>query len=180
MTRLEKICNLEFAEKFLMENIDVDELLEKLVLKANKEAPKIKSLEQLEGRAIEKDNIALLKQCPMVPIINAIKERNFQKTGKREFPKFYNKLVKRYIEKYPDEAAILHPFCIVHQAMREIIGASKDILVRQIACKSVDGKIAISKRGKKLANLTDNEIKTMLKDNACIYLNKHFIHSDNK
>lgn len=72
----------------------------------------------------------------MSKLINTIKEKRFQETGKKDFPDFYKKIIQRYIEKYPSEAAVLHPFCIVHQAMREIIGASSnDVLIRQIAYK---------------------------------------------
>ena len=174
MIKLQEICNLEFAEKVLQENINVDDLIETLVLRAHKEAPNIKSQEELEGKSIQKGDAVLLKQCPMVKVINEIKEKNFQKTGKREFPDFYKKIIQRYIEKYPDEAAVLHPFCIVHQAMREIIGASKDFLIRQIACRSADGKIVMSKNGLKAANLTADEVKAMIEKHACLYLKKHF------
>lgn len=179
MTELDKICNLEFIEKVLQENIDVDKLIEQLVLKAHEAAPTVESLEKLEGKSIKKGNIVLLKHCPMIKIIQTIKEKNFKKTGKKDFPAFYKKIIQKYTEKYPDDAAILHPFCIVHQAIREIICASKNILARQIACRDSSGKVATSKKGLKLASLTEDEVKDMIKEYACAYFTKRFSGKDN-
>jgi len=174
MADLDKIFNLEFIDEVMQENSDLDEVIEKLVMKAHDQAAKIKTLEQLEGKSIEKGGIVLLKHCPMSGIIKIIKEKNFQKTGKKDFPDFYKKLIQKYIEKYPDEAGALHPFCIVHQAMREIFGANNDMLIRQIACQSSEKKVAISKKGMELANLTEEKVKDMIRDYACAYIKKDY------
>lgn len=178
-TAIEKICTVEYIEELLNKYIDVDELIEKLVLKAQEESTRINTLVELEGKADSIEDLIILKKCPMANIIKKIKEKNYQKTGKKEFPSFYNKIIDRYKEKYPEHAGILHPFCIIHQAMREIIGANSNLLIKHIACQSPDtGEIAISKNGLKEAKISVEKIKKLLDGHACAYLKHNFTYND--
>ena len=178
-TELEKICTVEYIESLLNKYVDVDELIEKLVLKAHDEAPNIESLKKLEGESITTNDLVLLKKCPMANIIKQIKEKNLQETGKREFPPFYKKIIMKYKEKYPDEAGILHPFCIIHQSMREIIADNKHEFIRHIACKSSDtGELAVSKNGLKQANISLEKLEKLIEEHACAYLKRNFASNE--
>jgi len=180
MSDLNKIFTAEFIDQVINDSGDVDEIIEILVTRAHEKAKKVETLEKLEGKSVEKGKITLLKRCPMIEAIKTIKEKNFQKTGKKDFPDSYKKITVKYIEKYPNEAGVLHPFCIVHQVMREIFAASKNMLIRHIACQTPDGKIAISNTGKELAGLSEKEVRDMIKGYTCSYLKKSLSNKDSK
>ncbi|MFQ6056108.1 MAG: hypothetical protein ACE5J3_09025 [Methanosarcinales archaeon] len=173
MLGLQKICNLDFISSVLQEGEDIDNIIETLVLKADEEAENVKELEELEGKSIKDGNLRILKECPMMPVLAIIKKENLAETGKEELPVFYGEIVKKYIEHHPDEAAVLHPLCIVHQAMRDIIGSQKGHLTRQVACRSCDtGKVVFAKNGLSLANLTEEQAKDKIEGYACMYIQK--------
>ena len=173
MLELQKICNIDFIHSVIKEGEDIDKIVEALVLKADEEAQNVGSLEDLEGECIQDGNLRILKQCPMIPILNEIKKENLAETGKEELPTFFQEIVDRFIEQQPNEGSILHPLCIIHQAMRDIIGSQKGYLNRQVACRSADtGKVVFGNNGLSLANLDENQTRDKIDGKACIYLQK--------
>ncbi|MBI2848705.1 MAG: hypothetical protein HYX88_01040 [Chloroflexi bacterium] len=171
MLSLQRICSLDFINTVLREGADVDEVVETLVLKAEEEAKNVDSLQELEGEAIEDGEIRILKECPMVPILDMVRKENLVRTGREELPMFYQDIVERFIEQNPGEGAILHPICIVHQAMRDIIGSEKGALTRQIACRSTSsGKVVVSRNGLSIANLTEHQARDAIDGYACMYI----------
>lgn len=173
MLGIERICNVEFIHSVLTDGADVDRVIETLVLKADAEADSVGSLEELEGSSVQDGDVRVLEKCPMVPTLNTIKKDNLAETGKEELPGFYGEIVQRYAQQHPDEAAVLHPLCIVHQAMRDIIGSRKGHLTRQIACRSgATGKVVFANNGLSLANLTEDQAKEKIDGYACMYITK--------
>lgn len=181
-TYLEKICNLDFVHQLLEDNKNngIDHLIELLVLKALEEAKNVSSLKSLEGESSAKGNLRILKTCPMASTLNAIKKENLAKTGKKKFPKIFQDIVQKYLEKYPNEGAILHPLCIVHQAIRDIIASKKNFISRGIACRGAachspkKENIAYSKEGIHLSGKTKKQVTTLIKGHSCVYLLKKF------
>ena len=173
MLGIERICSLAFIHSILWEGVDADEVIEALVLKAVEEAKNVKSMEEFEGESIHDGDLRILKKCPMVPTLNIIMKENLAQTGKEELPVFYREIVEKFIGQHPDEAAVLHPLCIVHQSMRDIISSEKRCLARQIACRSeATGKVVFAKNGLSLANLTENQARDKIDVYACMYITK--------
>ncbi|NOY75447.1 MAG: hypothetical protein GXP32_06610 [Kiritimatiellaeota bacterium] len=173
MPQLEKICNLAFIRSILQEGVDIDELIEDLIQKAYDAAKKVNSMEELEGESVQDGDLRILKECPMASLINLIKKESLVQTGKEELPGFYHEIVQRYFEQHPGETALLHPLCIIHQAMRDIIGCEKGCLTRQVACRSTSsGKVVIAQNGISSANLTEDQAREKIEGRACIYTKK--------
>lgn len=173
MLDIQRICTLDFVHSVIRKGEDVDTIVEALVLKADEEAKNVNSLEELEGEAIEEGAIRILKKCPMVPVLEIIRKENLARTGREELPAFYQDIVDRFIEQHPGEGAQLHPLCIVHQAMRDIIGSHKGRLTRQIACRSpFTGKVVFSQNGLNLANLTVDRVRDKIEGHACMYMTR--------
>lgn len=173
MTAIERICNLEYVCSVLQEEKNVDEIVETLVLKAVAEAPSVESLDKLEGPYIVDGSLRILKQCPMMQVLKAIAKENLARTGKESLPNFYKNIVSRYIEENPGEGAVLHPLCIVHQAMRDIISSEKGTVTRQIACRSaMTGEVVFAKNGMALAGMTVEQAESKLGNYACLYATK--------
>lgn len=173
MLAIQRICSLEFIHSVLSEGADIDQVIEALVLKADAEAKNVGSLEELEGEATEEGAIRILKKCPMEILLDAIRKENQATTGRKELPAFYQSIVDRFIEQNPGEGGQLHPLCIVHQAMRDVIGSYHGRLTRQIACRSASTrKVVFSKNGLGLAGLTESEARDRLKSYACMYMTR--------
>lgn len=174
MPEIQRICNIEFIRATLREGTEVDELIEALVRKAQEEAENVETLEALEGEVIQDDDeLRILKECPMVSLLGLVKKETLARTGKDELPGFYKEIVQRYSERNPDDAAILHPLCIFHQVMRDVIGARNGKLTRQVACRSGEsGKVVISENGRLLANLTEDRIREKIDGYACLYMQR--------
>ncbi len=176
MLAIQKICDLEFIHTTLQKEKDIDKIIEELVLKANEEAKNVVSLKELEGDCIQEDNsdLRILKKCPMNHVFNIIKKENYTQTGKDELPEFYKGIVAKFVEQHPGEAAVLHPLCIAHQAMRDIIASKKGTFTRQIACRSTTtGKIVVAKNGLSTAKLTEDQARSKLEGYACLYIQKN-------
>lgn len=173
MLTIQKICSVEFVHSVLREGADIDQIIEALVLKAEEEAGKVESLEELEGESIYDGDLRMLQKCPMVPLLNSIKKEELARTGKEALPGFYRDIVERAIEQNPGEGSLLHPLCIVHQAMRDIISSQKGSITRQIACRSADtGKVVFARNGLLLAGLTEDQARDQLDGLACLYITK--------
>ena len=173
MSRIEDICSLEFVQSVLHDGVPIDGMIETLVLKADEEARNVGSLEELEGESIPDGDLRILKTCPMVPVINAVKKHNLAETGEDALPAYYREIVERCIEQYPGEAAILHPLCIVHQAMRDVISSGKGTLTRQIACRSgATGEVVFANKGLSAANLTEEQARGKIDGYACMYMTR--------
>ena len=173
MLAIQRICSLDFIHSVLSEGADIDRMIEALVLKADAEADNIGSLEELEGEAAEEGAIRILKKCPMEPLLDILRKENQAATGRKELPAFYQSIVERFIEQNPGEGAQLHPLCIVHQAMRDVIGSHHGRLTRQIACRSSSTrKVVFSKNGLSLAGLTEGQAREKVNHYACMYMTR--------
>lgn len=173
MSKIHELCNLDYIHSVIREGEDIDTIVESLVLKADEEAPNVESLEELEGEAVHDGDLRILEKCPMKPVLDDIKKENLAKTGKEELPAFFQEIVDRFIKQHPNEGSLLHPLCIVHQAMRDIIGSKEGYINRQVTCRSSDtGKVVFAKNGLSLANLTEDEARAKIEGKACIYLQK--------
>ena len=128
-------------------------------------------LEALEGSSARDGNIFILKKCPMSRLVESLKE-----DGK--LPKYYLEVVKKYVELYKTKGAIIHPFCIVHQVLREQVGENIRVnggrmLVYQVACRSLaSGKVVYATEGTSRVNISQEEIDKKIDGNACMYLVK--------
>jgi len=128
-------------------------------------------LEALEGSSTRDDRVFILKKCPMGKLVESLKE-----DGK--LPKYYLEVVQKYIALYKSKGAIIHPFCIVHQVIREQVGESIKVnggrmLVYQVACRSLaSGKVVYATEGTSRVDMTLEEIGKKIDGNACMYLVK--------
>jgi hypothetical protein len=116
-------------------------------------------------------NVFILKKCPMGKLVESLKE-----DGK--LPKYYLEVVKKYVELYKSKGAIIHPFCIVHQVIREQVGESIRVnggrmLVYQVACRSLaSGKVVYATEGTSRVDMTQEDIDKKIDGNACMYFVK--------
>jgi GTPase Era involved in 16S rRNA processing len=173
MAELQRICNADFIRSTLRKDDEIGQIVEALVLKAAEEAERVGSLEELEGESFPDANVTILKKCPMEPVLAVIKKEQLAQTGREELPGFYQVIVNKFIEEQPDDAAVLHPLCIVHQAMRDIVGSQKGSLTRQVACRSAaSGAVVFSKNGLASANLTAARAREKINGYACMYIQK--------
>lgn len=128
-------------------------------------------LEALEGSSARDGHVFVLKKCPMGKLVESLKE-----DGK--LPKYYLEVVKKYVELYKSKGAIIHPFCIVHQVIREQVGESIKVnggrmLVYQVACRSLaSGKVVYATEGTSRVDMTQEAIDKKIDGNACMYLVK--------
>jgi ASC-1-like (ASCH) protein len=126
----------------------------------------------LEGKADRKSNVYVLPGCPMVKLVESLKDE------KGKLPKFYLKIGDRYKEMYKTKGAILHPFCIVHQVIRALIGEKtkvrgQQLKVYQVACRALkSGKTAYATEGMDRIGLDKEDVDRMIDGNACMYLVK--------
>jgi len=127
--------------------------------------------DKLEGQADREENVLILKNCPMTKLLGEVAV-----DGK--LPDFYQRIVDKYKEIYKTKGAILHPFCIVHQVIRSIVGdhikvGGKNLKVYQIACRSMaSGKIVYATEGMNRVDMTQDEIDKKIAGKACMYLIK--------
>ncbi len=125
-------------------------------------------LEALEGSSLRDGNVFVLKKCPMGKLVESLKE-----DGK--LPKYYLEVVQKYVALYKSKGAIIHPFCIVHQVIREQVGESIKVnggrmLVYQVACRSLaSGKVVYATEGTSRVSMTQEEIDKKIDGNACMY-----------
>jgi len=128
-------------------------------------------LDTLEGQADRDGNILILKNCPMTKLLSDV-----MKDGR--LPDFYQQIVDKYLDIYKTKGAILHPFCIVHQVIRSIVGehikvGGKPIKVYQIACRSMSsGKVVFATEGTSRVELDKDQIVKKIEGKACMYIIK--------
>ncbi|MGA2192225.1 MAG: hypothetical protein ABSG42_02470 [Nitrospirota bacterium] len=128
-------------------------------------------LDILEGKADRKSNVYVLKGCPMTKLVSSLKS-----DGK--LPEFYEKIADKYKEIHKTKGAILHPFCIVHQVIRALIGEkikvrNHSVKIFQVACRSLDsGKIVYASEGMERIGLDKEDVDGMIDGNACMYIVK--------
>ena len=126
----------------------------------------------LEGNSDRKDCVHVLRGCPMAKLVESLKGED----GK--LPKFYLKIGDKYKEMHKTKGAILHPFCIVHQVIRALIGektkiAGKPAKVYQVACRALKtGKIVYATEGTTRIGVDKEEVDGMIDGHACMYLVK--------
>ncbi|HLB25253.1 MAG TPA: hypothetical protein VJM83_02870 [Nitrospirota bacterium] len=128
-------------------------------------------LDRLEGKADREDNVFILKKCPLVKLVESLKGPD----GK--LPKYYLRVGEKYMEIYKTKTAILHPFCIVHQVIRSIVGEhikikDKPMHVYQIACRSIKGKVVCASEGMTRIKMKQEEVEAKIDGMACMYMLK--------
>jgi hypothetical protein len=127
--------------------------------------------DKLEGKAERDGNVMVLKSCPMSKLLGEV-----MVDGK--LPEFYQRIVDKYKEIYKTKGAILHPFCIVHQVIRAMVGehikiGGKKLKVYQIACRSMtSGKIVYASEGMNRVSMSKVDIDKKIEGKACMYLIK--------
>jgi len=125
------------------------------------------ALIDLEGESTLDGNMIYLKRCPMSGLL--------AETTKGGKPEHFDKIVDKWKQLYKNKGAILHPYCIVHQVIRQEIAEKtsvngKKLRVYQVACSSADGtKMAFADEGLKKYNLTPEAAKKMIRGSACMY-----------
>lgn len=101
----------------------------------------------------------------MSSVMGEIKKRNGGK-----IPDYFTKIVDSYLSRSQRRRAILHPLCIVHQIIRKTFGQEKGMYFQQIACRSTTtGEIVFDDDGIVMSGLSEEKIKEMIKDSACMY-----------
>jgi len=127
--------------------------------------------DKLEGKAERDGNVMVLKNCPMAKLLSEV-----MVDGK--LPEFYQMIVDKYKKVYKTKGAILHPFCIVHQVIRSVVGehikvGGNKLKVYQIACRSMtSGKIVYATEGMSRVSMSEEEIDKKIEGKACMYLVK--------
>ena len=173
MSKLSEVLTREYVNSILQYGVTIGEMIEKLEQKGEELTKSIKSLEDLEGKSESKGDKNFLIACPMTKVLGEIKKANAELTGVEELPDFYPEIVKEYIKEHPDDAAILHPLCIVHQHIRNSFGKKQGLVLQQIACRSLaTGKVVYSKKGIKEAATDEKQVDSEIANFACLYLCK--------
>ncbi len=129
------------------------------------------SLVTLEGRSTIEGEIVVLHACPLLKLLGSLKGPD----GK--LPEYFRNVEEKYKEIYKNKGAILHPFCIVHQVIRSIIGEHTRVngntaAIYQIACRSVSGKVVYANEGMSRINLSKEDVDQRIDGQACMYLLK--------
>ena len=125
----------------------------------------------LEGESHLDGNLAQLKKCPMLSLLNS-----FRAEGK--LPEHFDEVTEKYKYYYKKKEGVLHPFCIVHQTIRAQIGDhfridGKKVQIYQIACiNSAGDRIVYSTEGVSRSRMSREEIDKKVSGNACLYMIK--------
>lgn len=154
----------EFIRKFiqdLVSTIDIDELnniTESEDLKDNL------FLKRLDGTLLRYESprggLLISPVCPFVNFFNTIAEESF---------------IKEYIKVFKNEG-VIHPFCIVHQIIREELLAriSKGPLFTHpvlIGTRNLlTGSLAVSKNNLSFINIPEEDFKKILNGYACAFI----------
>jgi len=173
MSKLVDELNPQYVNSVLQYGAKVEEMILKLEKKGEDLAKTLKDLEELEGASEIKGELHILLKCPMVPVLSSIKKANAEFTGEEALPDFYPQLLKEYIEKHPDDSAILHPLCIAHQHIRKSFGDKQGLNIQQVACRSGStGKVVYSKKGLTAAGMSEEQAYKEIGENACLFICK--------
>ncbi len=165
MPYLSDKLSADFVMEILKEGLDVNNLINVLENTGFELAGEVKSLEELEGESVKDGDVYILKSCPMSNVIEEIKRRN-----NGSFPEYFRNIVDVYLKRSQRRRAILHPLCIVHQIIRKTFGQEKGMYFQQVACRSIKtGEVVFDDDGIVMSGLSEEEIKEMIKDSACIY-----------
>ncbi len=123
-------------------------------------------ISKLESRPIPRaEDIYATEQCPFRATVSELYDRN---------PASFTALTNTYKKKYPGRA-IVHPFCVCHQGVREsILGKTyingKPIHTETLVCKSqILGNISYGTKALKSNGVTKKEAEDLLGMNACLY-----------
>jgi hypothetical protein len=171
MGKITEVLSLDYVNSVLQYGVGIDKMITKLEEKGHQLAQTLKSLEELEGEAEVKDKLRILKKCPMVAVLDAVKKINATLIGEENLPDFYPLIVEQYSKKHSDDCAILHPLCIAHQHIRRAFGEKHQLKIQQIACRSDStGRVVFSKKGLGEAGLTQGEANQIISQNACLYI----------
>ncbi len=129
------------------------------------------SFVRLEGKSTIEGEIVVLHDCPLLKLLSSLQGPD----GK--LPAHFRKVEEKYKDIYKNKGAILHPFCIVHQVIRSVIGehtrvGGKAVAVYQIACRSVSGRVVYANEGMSRINFSKEEVDEKIDGQACMYLLK--------
>ncbi|MHB8173428.1 MAG: hypothetical protein ACYDFU_03055 [Nitrospirota bacterium] len=129
------------------------------------------SFVRLEGRSTIEGEIVVLHACPLLKLLESLKGPD----GK--LPEYFRNVEEKYKDIYKNKGAILHPFCIVHQVIRSVIGEhtkvnGKAVAIYQIACRSVSGKVVYANEGMSKIKLSKEDVDERIDGQACMYLLK--------
>ena len=123
-------------------------------------------ISKLESRPIPRaEDTYATEQCPFRATVSELNERN---------PEAFIALTGRYKKKYPGRA-IVHPFCVSHQSVRELILGKtyingKPIHTETLVCRSeVLGSISYGIKALKSNGMAKREAESLLDMNACLY-----------
>ena len=170
MSKLVDEITVDYLKEFLQYGEKADKMEKTLETKGKALATEIEFLEELEGEATDAENLKALLDCPMTNVLKEIKKVNEELTGENAFPDFYKDIVDEYKKKYPDDAAILHPLCIVHQSIRKTFGKIHGQEIQQVACRAMaTGDVVYSKKGLGANGISEEKAKEMLEGKACLY-----------
>ncbi len=129
------------------------------------------SFARLEGKSTIEGEIVVLHKCPLIKLLSSLQGPD----GK--LPEHFREVEKKYKEIYKNKGAILHPFCIVHQVIRSVIGehttvGGKSVAIYQIACRSVSGRVVYANEGMSRIKFSKEEVDERIDSQACMYLLK--------
>ena len=129
------------------------------------------SLVELEGKSTIEGEIVVLHNCPLLKLLGSLQGPD----GK--LPEHFRNIEEKYKEIYKNKGAILHPFCIVHQVIRSVIGEhtrvnGKPVAIYQIACRSVSGRVVYANEGMSRIKLSKEDVDQRIDGQACMYLLK--------
>ncbi len=129
------------------------------------------SFARLEGKSTIEGEIVVLHNCPLLKLLGSLQGPD----GK--LPEHFRKVEEKYKDIYKNKGAILHPFCIVHQVIRSVIGehtrvGGKSVAIYQIACRSVSGKVVYANEGMSRIKFSKEEVDEKIDGQACMYLLK--------
>lgn len=165
MAGFSELIDIDWLMGVLDEQKPIEEIIGVLEEKGFELGQQIDSIEALEGEVIHKGDLRILPLCPMTPLLKAIMERY-----RGKLPDSFHRIVESYRERHPQQAAVLHPLCIVHQTIRKTFGMAHDEYFEEVACRSLSSaEVVISEQGLVMSGLTEDEAREIIKDAACLY-----------
>ncbi|MCR4316606.1 MAG: hypothetical protein NUW37_09690 [Planctomycetes bacterium] len=168
---MQALCDVKFIRTLVCDEFEIDALIDELRESAEEMATVPEDKDEFSSKKEDhSQSLGVLKVCPMEPALRRIMAEFYAETGEYDVPEFYDRILRRYYERFPEEAAALHPLCILCQSMRDIRGFESGFLTTQILCRStLTGDVAYSKLGLRIAKLTPEQASEKLSGHACLY-----------
>lgn len=120
------------------------------------------SLVVVEDEPISEGNLKLLPKCPFTR-----PTRDYESATGKAIPGSLKKVMR--IANKTGKFAAVTPFCIIHQAFREAVGAHFDKEIKHLGAKNEAGEIALASKNIEELGLSEEEIKEKLGSYECIY-----------